>query len=180
MHGSAIKNQWKARNAPCRGLWVPWASSLWHKRVSKVRPRSQPIIAQCLDDLDQWEVSTLSAGPGYPRKSAGQPKPDGTPAQTQAVHHARDHHVIWCGGRGMEGGVRVNMWALQCNNKQWTVTDFISLGGERGGKLNKVSVFLHNHFSYIFNAMSNYFVRMFFYPVNIQFLTKLSEDLDIM
>ena len=29
----AIKNQWKARNAPSRGLWVPWAGSLWHKRA---------------------------------------------------------------------------------------------------------------------------------------------------
>ena len=26
----AIKNQRKARNAPRRGLWVPWAGSLWH------------------------------------------------------------------------------------------------------------------------------------------------------
>ena len=29
----AIKNQRKARNAPSRGLWVPWAGSLWHKRA---------------------------------------------------------------------------------------------------------------------------------------------------
>ena len=29
----AIKNQRKARNAPSRGIWVPWAGSLWHKRA---------------------------------------------------------------------------------------------------------------------------------------------------
>ena len=27
----AIKYQRKARNAPSRGLWVPFAGSLWHK-----------------------------------------------------------------------------------------------------------------------------------------------------
>ena len=32
-HPYAIKNQWKARNVPGRGLWVPRAVSLWHKRA---------------------------------------------------------------------------------------------------------------------------------------------------
>ena len=42
--------------APCRGLWVPWAGSLWHKRAGVATPWSQPIRAQY---LDQWEWTSL-------------------------------------------------------------------------------------------------------------------------
>ena len=41
----AIKTQRKAWNAPSRGLRVPWAGFLWHKRTGVA---SQPIRAQCL------------------------------------------------------------------------------------------------------------------------------------
>ena len=61
----AIKNQRKIRNAPSRGLWVPWADSLGHKRAGEATPWSQPIRAQYLDTLDQWEVSTLYIYPFF-------------------------------------------------------------------------------------------------------------------
>ena len=40
----AVKNERKARNTPSRGLWVPWAVSLWHKITMS-------------SELDQWEQS---------------------------------------------------------------------------------------------------------------------------
>ena len=41
-----IKTQRKARNAPGRWLWVPWAVSLWHKRAGVVTTQDQQIRAQ--------------------------------------------------------------------------------------------------------------------------------------
>ena len=60
-HYYTIKTQRKVRNAPCRGLWVPWAGSLWHKRAGVATQRSRPIRAQYLDGSQpmQWECSTL-------------------------------------------------------------------------------------------------------------------------
>ena len=55
----AIKTQLKARNAPSRGFWVPWAVSAWYMRAGVATLWSQPIRARCLDDFDQWEWSTL-------------------------------------------------------------------------------------------------------------------------
>ena len=39
----AIKTQRKARNAPSRGGWVPWAVSLWHKRIWELEWTSLPV-----------------------------------------------------------------------------------------------------------------------------------------
>ena len=36
IHIETLWKQRKARNAPSRELWVPWAGSLWHKRAGVV------------------------------------------------------------------------------------------------------------------------------------------------
>ena len=36
------KDLLQARNAPSRGLWVPWAGSLWHKSAGGAIPRIKP------------------------------------------------------------------------------------------------------------------------------------------
>ena len=57
----AMKHQQKARNAPSKRLWMPWAVSLWHKRAGTA---SLPIkIFHHYEAFDQWERSNVRAGP---------------------------------------------------------------------------------------------------------------------
>ena len=100
----AIKSQWKARNAPSRGLWVPWTGSLWHKRAG---------VASLWKYLDQWKPGSISTT-GWSRAkrtawwSAGTASsyrawPPDTPGTT-AVWPATVRGTLWVRASSSESG----------------------------------------------------------------------------